>query len=75
MVTLIIGEHATEGGKEYLILEHYTRVTVEADRVCFWTPDNLNLPLKKTAELKAQLDNLLSYKSEPKTSKGLEKFS
>lgn len=71
MVTLIVGERVDDGSKEYINLEHYPRISVQADRVSFWTPDNLQLDLKKTAELKKQLD-LLLVKAED--SKGFEKF-
>lgn len=43
---------------QYLNTAHYTRFTVDTDRVEAWTPDNLTIPLKKTKELKQQLDKL-----------------
>lgn len=58
------------GYVQYLNTAHFVRFSVEEELVFAWTPDNLNIELQKTKELKTQLDDL----GIKKTTEGFEKF-
>ena len=68
---MYIKAETLEGSVSYLNSNHYTRFTVGEKEVEAWTPDNLTISLKKTKELKEQLDKLVSVE----TTKGFEKFT
>jgi hypothetical protein len=59
-----------DGYVQYLNPDHFVRFSVEEKAVFAWTPDNLNIELEKTKELKEQLDKLSAV-----TTKGFEKFN
>jgi len=69
-MVMYIKAESLEGVVSYINTAYYTRFTVEAASVEAWSSDNLTISLKKTKELKEQLDSLCGTK----TSKGLEKF-
>jgi len=54
----ILAKSKEDGSSQWLNTAHYTRFTEAEDCVEAWTPDNLTVPLKKTKELKDQLDKL-----------------
>jgi len=68
---MYIKAETLDGIVSYLNSDHYTRFTVDEKQVEAWTPDNLTISLKKTKELKEQLDALVGSK----TTKGFEKFT
>lgn len=58
------------GYKQYINTDKIVRFSVEEKSVFAWTPDNLNIELQKTKELKTQLDALTTKQ----TTEGFEKF-
>ncbi len=58
---MYIKAEGLDGTQQYLNSSHYTRFTVDTNQVEAWTPDNLTVPLKKTKELKDQLDRLAKH--------------
>jgi len=59
-----------DGTTRYLNLTQNSDFEIQKDKVIAWGVDNRSMDLKKTKELKEQLDSLLPNK----TSKGFEKF-